>query len=127
MNKFCGNTTKVAIMYCFTIGINGHSYFGRTYDELFEMLQLFTNTFNLSKERRLVVYVHNLAYEFQFFYKRFTWLKIFATNPRTPLTALTTGGIEFRCSLLLSGYSLEKVGEHLRTVHMAQIYTGRPG
>ena len=105
---------KTAIMYCFTIGINGHSYFGRTYDELMEMFQLFTDTFELNKNRRLIVYVHNLAYEFQFFYKRFTWLKIFSTDKRTPLTALSTGGIEFRCSLLLSGYSLAKVGEHLQ-------------
>ena len=108
------NGEKTAIMYCFTIGINGHSYFGRTYDELFEMLQLFTDTFNLSFEKRLIVYVHNLAYEFQFFYKRFSWNRIFAIKDRTPLTALTTGGIEFRCSFLLSGYSLEKTGEHLQ-------------
>ena len=105
---------KTAIMYCFTIGINGHSYFGRTYDELFEMIQLFTDTFQLEKNKRLIIYVHNLGYEFQFFYKRFTWLKIFAIKRRTPLTAITTGGIEFRCSFLLSGYSLEKTGEHLQ-------------
>ena len=108
------NGDKTAIMYCFTIGINGHSYLGRTYDELFEILQLFTDTFNLSFDRRLIVYIHNLGYEFQFFYKRFSWNRIFAIKDRTPLTALTTGGIEFRCSFLLSGYSLAKVGEHLQ-------------
>lgn len=108
------NGNKVAIMYCFTIGINGISYFGRTYDELFEMLQLFTDTFSLEPNKRLVIYIHNLAYEFQFFYKRFTWVKLFAVDSRTPLTALTTGGIEFRCSYLLSGYSLYKTGEHLQ-------------
>lgn len=109
-----GNGNKVAIMYCFTIGINGASYFGRTYDELFEMLQLFTDTFQLNKQKRLIIYIHNLGYEFQFFYKRFSWLSIFAIKERTPLTAITTGGIEFRCSYLLSGYGLEKVGEHLQ-------------
>ena len=105
---------KTAIMYCFTIGINGRSYFGRTYEELFEMLQLFTDTYQLNKDKRLIIYIHNLGYEFQFFYKRFSWLKIFAVKERTPLTAITTGGIEFRCSYLLSGYSLAKVGEHLQ-------------
>lgn len=108
------NGEKTAIMYCFTFGINGHSYFGRTWNELFEMLQLITERYNLSFDKRLVVYVHNLGYEFQFMYKRFTWNRIFATQDRTPLTALTTGGIEFRCSFLLSGYSLAKVGEHLQ-------------
>ena len=105
---------KTAIMYCFTIGINGHSYFGRTYDELFDMLELFRKTFTLSFERRLIIYVHNLGYEFQFFYKRFSWHRIFSVKDRTPLSALTSDGIEFRCSLLLSGYSLAKVGEHLQ-------------
>lgn len=105
---------KTSIMYCFTIGFNGRSYFGRTYDELFEIIQVFTDTFELNKDRRLIIYVHNLGFDFQFFYKRFSWNKIFAIKKRTPLTALTTGGIEFRCSYLLSGYSLKKVGEHLQ-------------
>ena len=105
---------KTAIMYCFTIGINGHSYFGRTYDELFEILDLFRDTFSLCFEKRLIIYVHNLGYEFQFFYKRFSWNRIFAIKDRTPLTALTTSGIEFRCSFLLSGYSLASVGKNLQ-------------
>ena len=108
------NGNKTAIMYCFTIGINGVSYFGRTYDELFDIIQLFEKTFQLNKDRRLIIYVHNLGFDFQFFYKRFSWLSIFAVKQRTPLTAITTGGIEFRCSYLLSGYSLEKVGSHLQ-------------
>ena len=105
---------KTGIMYCFTLGINGRSFLGRTYKELFEILSFIENQLQLSLQHRLIIYVHNLAYEFQFFYKRFTWEKIFATAPRTPLTALTTGGIEFRCSFLLSGYSLAKIGEHLQ-------------
>lgn len=105
---------KTGIMYCFTIGINGRSYFGRTYDELFEILNLFIDNFSLCNERRLIIYVHNLSFEFQFFYKHFKWSKIFSIKSRIPLTALTETGIEFRCSLLLSGYSLAKVGEHLQ-------------
>ena len=108
------NGEKTAIMYCFTIGINGHSYFGRTYDEMFEILDIYKEVFNLSLNRRLIIYIHNLGYEFQFFYKRFQWQKIFSLKSRTPITALTIDGIEFRCSFLLSGYSLAKVGEHLQ-------------
>ena len=105
---------KTAIMYCFTIGINGVSYFGRTWEELFHILELFRITFDLSFNRRLVIYIQNLGYEFQFMYKRFAWNRIFAIKDRTPLTALTSDGIEFRCSFLLSGYSLTKMGEHLQ-------------
>lgn len=115
------NGNKTAIMYCFTIGINGVSYLGRTYDELFEMLELFHSAFDLSFNKRLVIYIHNLGYEFQFFYKRFSWNRIFAIKDRTPLTALTNDGIEFRCSFLLSGYSLAKVGEHLQKYHVEKM------
>lgn len=105
---------KTAIMYCFTIGVNGHSYLGRTYDDLFEILELYKKVFYLSINRRMIIYVHNLGYEFQFFYKHFQWEKIFSLKSRIPITALTTDGFEFRCSFLLSGYSLAKVGEHLQ-------------
>lgn len=112
------NKEKTAIMYCFTFGVNGASYLGRTYDDLFEILDIFSNIFELNTgdtKKRIIIYIHNLAYEFQFFYKRFTWHRIFAINPRTPVSAITSNGLEFRCSLLLSGYSLKKVGEHLQT------------
>ena len=112
------NGEKTAIMYCFTFGINGHSYLGRTYEELFRLIDYVSKRYEIAFNKRLIIYVHNLGYEFQFFYKRFTWNKIFAIKTRTPLTALTTGGIEFRCSFLLSGYSLFKVGEHLQTYHV---------
>ena len=69
---------KTAIMYCFTIGVNGHSYLGRTYDDLFEILELYKKVFYLSINRRMIIYVHNLGYEFQFFYKHFQWEKIFS-------------------------------------------------
>lgn len=105
---------KTAIMYCFTIGINGHSYFGRTWDDLNEILDLFIKTFNLNGNRRLIIFIHNLSYEFQFMYKRFNWKRVFSVKTRTPLSALNKDGIEFRCSYLLSGYSLQKVGEHLQ-------------
>ena len=108
------NGEKTACMYCFTFGINGASYLGRTYDDLFDILEETSKILQNDVNKRIVVYIHNLAYEFQFFYKRFAWSKVFAINPRTPCTAITSDGYEFRCSLLLSGYSLAKVGEHLQ-------------
>lgn len=108
----CGN--KTAIMYCFTFGINGRSYFGRTYDDLFEVMNYVSARYELDEHKRLIIYVHNLAYEFQFFYKHFAWKSIFALSKRQPAKAITCDGFEFRCSLILSGYSLEKVGEHLQ-------------
>ena len=105
---------KVGLMYCFTLGINGHSYLGRTKDDLLNLMSFIIDTFQLSKDRRLIFFIQNLSYEFQFFMKWFKWISVFAVKNRTPVKAVTFDGIEFRCSYLLSGYSLAKMGEHLQ-------------
>ena len=105
---------KVGLMYCFTLGVNGHSYFGRTKDDLLNLISFIIDTFTLSKDKRLIFYIQNLGYEFQFFMKWFNWISVFAIKQHTPVKAVTFDGVEFRCSYLLSGYSLRKMGEHLQ-------------
>lgn len=105
---------KGATMYAFTLGFNGHSYLGRAYEELLELLHYIAETLKLYSDKRLIIWVHNLQYEFQFFNHWFNWDKLFALSRRDPLYAITDFGIEFRCSLHLSGYSLAKVGEGLQ-------------
>ena len=105
---------KVGLMYCFTLGINGRSYLGRTKDDLLNLIAFIIDAFALSKDKRLIFYIQNLGYEFQFFMKWFKWISVFAIKNRTPVKATTFDGIEFRCSYLLSGYSLAKIGEHLQ-------------
>lgn len=108
------NKEKVGLPYCFTLGINGHSYLGRTKDDLLNLLSFIMGVFDLSKDNRMIFYIQNLSYEFQFFMKLFKWISVFAVKNRTPVKAVTSNGIEFRCSYLLSGYSLAKMGEHLQ-------------
>ena len=108
------NEEKVGLLYAFTLGINGHSYLGRTKDDFINLMSFIIDTFKLSKDRRMIFYIQNLSYEFQFMMKWFKWISVFAVKNRTPVKATTFDGIEFRCSYLLSGYSLAKVGEHLQ-------------
>lgn len=104
---------KVSIMYEWTFGINGCVIIGRTWDEFINMLQIISNQLNLSTEKIFICYVHNLSYEFQFLRKHLEWDKVFSLDIRKPIYALCSLGVEFRCSYILSGYSLEKVAEHL--------------
>lgn len=104
---------KQCTMYAWVFGINGKCIRGRTWDEWFKVLQRVCEYYELSIINKMIIYVHNLAYEFQWFRKMFDWCKVFATDTRKPLYALADIGIEFRCSYLLSGYSLEKLGENL--------------
>ena len=104
---------KRGVMYAFVLGINGKCYIGRTYDELWNAFDKISSFYELGKQKRMIFYVHNLAFEFQWFRKWLSWERVFSTDDRQPLSALTTSGIEFRCSYLLSGYSLENVAKNL--------------
>ena len=99
---------KYSGMYIWQFGINGVVCYGRTWEEFEEAMIKVCKHFNLSYEKRVPVYVHNLQYEFQFIRQHFEWANIFAREERQPLRALTSVGIEYRCSLALSGCSLEQ-------------------
>lgn len=106
---------KVSFMYIWMIGI-GHGngvYYGRTWEEFRDCIEQLQTHFKTDPENRLVIYVHNLGYEFQFMRKYFTWVEVFAIDERKPLKALTVEGIEFRCSYLLSGFSLANTAKNL--------------
>ena len=105
---------KRAIMYVWQIAINGTVIIGRTWDEFKKLMDDISGHFNLDSNRRMIVYVHNLAFEFAWLSNIFHWEKVFAISTRKPIYALTTTGIEFRCSYILSNLSLANVGESLR-------------
>lgn len=104
---------KTAIMYEWTFGINGLVIIGRTWDQFIKMITVLLKHLQTDIKHRLCCYVHNLSYEFQFLRRYFQWHKIFALEERRPIYCLAEEGLEFRCSYLLSGYSLAKLGEQL--------------
>ena len=112
---------KVAIMYVWQFGINGYCIVGRTWNEFLQMCDIIAKTLELSQNKKLIVYVHNLSYEFQYIRTLFDWEKVFSIDLRKPIYATTKTGIEFRCSYLLSGYSLAKLGEQLHTYHIEKM------
>lgn len=103
------NGEKVAIMYEWTFGIGGEIIVGRTWSEFIEMYYKLIELLQIDKDRRLIIYIHNLSFEFQFFRHLFEWTTIFSLEKRKPIQALTNEGIEFRCSYVLSGYALRNL------------------
>ena len=93
---------KRGIMYIWQFGIFNLVTIGRTWKEFEVLISMVQKILSLDENRRLVVYVHNLPYEFQFIRKHFDWEEVFILTERKPVYA-TTGGIEFRCSLKLAG------------------------
>lgn len=104
---------KQCCMYAWVFGINGKCIRGRTWEEFLKVLDKLVDLYELNSSKRLIIYVHNLSYEFQFFKKYFNWTKVFCVETRKPVYAITDKGIEFRCSYLLSGFNLQHLGENL--------------
>ena len=119
--SFYSENEKTAIMYEWSFGIFGLVLIGRTWNEFTEMLEKLRKILDLNLEKRLIIYVHNLAFEFQFMQKYFVWNKVFAVKSRTPVYCLTDSGFEFRCSYLLSGYSLAKLADQLQLVTIKKL------
>lgn len=113
VSSFYKDNKKYACMYLWGICIDGSSIYGRTWAELSHVLIKLKERFNIDCRNRLIVYVHNLGYEFQFIRKRFNWVKVFSIKNRRPVYALSTLGVEFRCSYFLSNFSLAYIGDNL--------------
>lgn len=113
-SSFYDGEKKCGIMYCWQFGIGNIVTLGRTWEEFLAFIEVLAKLLCLNENRKLVVYVHNLPYEFQFIRKRLSWEKVFFLDERKPVYATTISGIEFRCSLKLSGgKSLANVGKDL--------------
>ena len=105
---------KKAIMYIWQFAIEENVIIGRTWNDFLYFCKKLYDYLDL-KKRYIIVYVHNLSYEFQFICKWFNWVDIFADSERKPLKAMTDTHFIFKCSYRLSGYSLEVLANNLKS------------
>ena len=95
-----------AYMYHWQMCIGYRVAFGRTWTEFVSALDLIEKQMNLSKNLRLVLYVHNLSFEMQFMRHFLNVTDSFCKSERNPLYVVHNDCIEFRCSAALSNMSL---------------------
>lgn len=103
------NGEKRACAYAFMIGVNKCYYLARTYNDLLNAFSFISKHFS---DHKVIIYVHNLAYEFQFIRKWVDVKKCFAIKERKPLY-FEFDNLIFKCSYLLSGLSLENIGKQI--------------
>ena len=113
----------VAVMYIwqFQIGLD-ITVIGRTWDEFNNFISLLSNS--LLDDERIVVFVHNLAYEFQFLRDKrilgefINEPSVFCVKSRTPVKFLCFNDkIEFRCSYIHSNMSLDEFTDKMQVEH----------
>lgn len=106
------HTPQYAFMYEWTFGIEDIICYGRTWDELRELLLNVRADLKLSSEFKLIVFDQRLKYEFQFF-KDELWIDdkdFIARDSHKVLQCTANDAFSFRCSAEYSELSLAEMG-----------------
>lgn len=90
---------------------------GRTWPDYIQFLKDTAHIFNLDSEHTMPVYVHNLAYEFQYLRSIVKVRDMFATEKRVPLKFVGANAFEFRCSYKLTNMSLARYCQAENVTH----------
>lgn len=99
----------LAFPYLFQFNIYGSVIFCRKYSECMDVFSWISQYFRLGGNRKMVIFDHNLSYEYGFF--RDLWKiipeKSFALDEHHPVTIYTEDGFMFRDSYKMTNMSLE--------------------
>lgn len=111
-----------AFMYIWQFAVKSYDdtilvTYGRTWEEWEQFFFDLSRALDLSDKKRLVIYVHNLYYEWQFMHNFGKFSEVFARKPRHVLKCFWNYGFEFRCSYILSNKKLSKFCEECDTEH----------
>lgn len=113
LDRVSPDDEKVATMWVWSFTIYQTTFIGRTWEQWVECCKTISAVLELTDKDRLIVWVHNLSFEFGFMQHYFDWTKVFAVDSHKPVQCISSLGIEFRCSYILSGYGLAKLGDQL--------------
>ena len=99
-------------MYQWQFAIEDKCVFGRTFEEFQKLLNNLKYYLGLGEGLNLVIYCHNLSFEFQFIKDFVEINSIFAKKGRKVMKFTCNNAFEFRCSYFLSNMSLLKFCEN---------------
>ena len=107
--EYWNSKEKYALPYIWQFSIDEQVYYGSEIQTFIEVLK------DLPDDMYYLIYVHNLSYEMVFLENILNITDVFARAPHKPmkLSPDEFPYIEFRCSYMLSGLSLEKWGKDL--------------
>lgn len=122
VTSFYYDGIKRAYPYIMMCNLCGNIVYCRYLSELAEIFQALKKRYNLTSRKRLIMFVHNLSYEFQFFRDICNFIDVFARKRLKPLKCLDCSScIEFRCSYSVSGMSLADLAENLKTADIEKL------
>lgn len=115
-SSFYVDGIKRAYPYIMMCNLCGHIVYCRYLTDLAQIFQKLKQRYKLTDRKRLIMFVHNLSYEFQFFRDICNFVDVFARSRLKPLKCMDSYScIEFHCSYSISGLSLTNLAENLKT------------
>lgn len=115
------NELQQSFVYVWQFGFGDTVYIGRDLSEAVELFDKIAQA--LDEDRKLIVYVHNLSFDFQFLkgYYQFKADEVFAIDKRKILKCtMFNGKIEMRCSYLHSNMSLDSFAKKWAVIYQKQ-------
>lgn len=105
--------TDIGFIYLVQLHVSGKNFIFRTIYDFKDAIEAVVIPQLQEADASVVIYVHNLSFEFQFLKSVISIKDVFALkNRRIAKVTAYDGAIEFRCSYLLSNMSLEKFTEN---------------
>lgn len=107
--EYWNSLENIALCYIWQFSVNETVYYGRELTDFLKVLDA------LPKDTHLIIWVHNLSYEFHFLSNILTWKSAFARTPHKPMkcTSNEYPNIEFRCTYMLTRLNLATWGNQL--------------
>lgn len=104
----------IAIMWCWQWSFNNLTIIGRTWNEFKECYERVVKWYKTDKDHKLLVFIHNLNFEFSFMRKYLPISRLLAKSKREVMTFQTDDCMEFRDSLILTRFSLAKMATNYK-------------
>lgn len=107
--EYWNNLKPIALCYLWQFSFNDKVYYGRELKDFIQVLD------DLPKLTDIIIWIHNLSFEYVFLSNILTWEVVFARNTHKPIKAKCKEypHIEFRCSYMLTRLSLEAWGKQI--------------
>lgn len=107
--EYWNNLKSVSLCYIWQCSINNVVYYGRELWGFWDLLN------DIPEKYNVIIWVHNLSFEFHFLQNIFPEMETFARQPHKPMKMVPTifPNIEFRCTYMLTRLSLATWGKSL--------------
>lgn len=115
---------KISFAYCCTLSYNYVVLITRSIDQLVNALLIIKKEVGLDDQNKMIIYIHNMSFDFQFFRKYMSFSNVFSTGKRRPISAETCGslsGFVFKDMFILAHMKLEDVAKNLTSHNIRKV------